>query len=78
MNSYAMGLRYRLSIEDAADEGAGEGVASTYGVGNLHFRCFLERHAARCEDIAAVNATSKHKHVEIVLAQDEPTLVLNV
>ena len=73
-----MGLRHRLAIEDAAHERASEGVAGAYSIGHFDLRCFLERYVARGEDVAAVSATGKHKHVEVILTQDEPTFVLDV
>ena len=73
-----MSLRHGLAVEDAAHEGAGEGVASAYGVGHLDLWRFLEGDMTGSENVGAVGAAGEHEHVEIVLAQDEPTLVLNV
>ncbi len=66
------------ALEDAGAEGAGKRVAGAHGVGNLHMRSLVERLAAGSEDIAAVHTTGEHEHVQIVLAEDEPALVLNV
>ena len=66
------------ALEDAGAEGAGKRVAGAHGVGNIHLGSRLERLAAGGEDIAAVDTTGEHEHVQIVLAEDEPALVLNV
>ena len=66
------------ALEDAGAEGAGKRVAGAHGVGNLHMRSLVERLAAGGEDIAAVDTTGEHEHIQIVLAEDEPALVLNV
>ena len=78
LNGGAMGLGHGLTVEDAAHEGTSEGVACTYGVGHFHLRRFLEGNVTRGEDVAAIGAAGKHKHVEVVLAQDEPAFVLNI
>ena len=73
-----MGLGHGLAVEDAAHEGTSEGVACTDGVGHFDFGRFLEGYVTRGEDVAAIGAAGKHKHVEVVLAQDEPAFVLDV
>ena len=66
------------ALEDAGAEGAGKRVAGAHGVGNIHMRSLVERLAAGSEDVAAVDTTGEHEHIQIVLAEDEPALVLNV
>ena len=73
-----MGLFYRLTLQDACDEGRREGVAGAYSVGNLHFRCGLERNLSRCEDVAAVDAARQDEHLQVVFAQKNPAFVLQV
>ena len=73
-----MGLRHGLAVEDAAHERAGERVSSSYSVGHFDLRRFLEGYVTRSEYVTAVSATGENEHVEVVLAQDEPALVLHV
>ena len=73
-----MGLGNGLAVEDAADEGTREGVASADGISHRYFRRLLEGDVARGEDVTAISAASEDEHVEVVLAQDEPALVLDV
>ena len=73
-----MGYRYGVPIQDRGHEGAGKGIASTYGICHLHLWSHLERDVAWGEDIGAVGATGEHKHIEIVLAKDEPAFVFDV
>ena len=77
-DSGAVGFGYGLAIEDATYKGAGEGVAGAYGVGNGDLRSLLERYCTGGEDVGTVGAAGEHEHVEVVLAQDEPALVLDV
>ena len=78
LNGGAMGLGHGLAVEDAAHERAGEGVAGADGIGYLDLRRFLEGDVTGSENVGAVGAAGEHKHVEIVLTQDEPALVLDV
>lgn len=78
LHGVLMGLGDGHTLEYAGAEGAGKRVAGSHGVGNLHMRSLVERLAAGSEDIAAVDTTGEHEHVQIVLAEDEPALVLNV
>ena len=73
-----MGLGNGLAVEDAADEGTREGVASADGVSHRYLRRLLEGDVAGGEDVTAISAASEDEHVEVVLAKDEPALVLNV
>ena len=73
-----MGLRHGLAVEDAAHERAGERVSSSYSVGHFDLRRFLEGYVTRSEYVTAVSATGEHEHVEVVLTQNEPALVLDV
>ena len=73
-----VGFRHRLATKDAAHKGAGKGVASTNGISHLYLRGLLKGHLTRCEDIRAIGAAGEHEHIEVVLTQDEPALVLNV
>ena len=78
VHAYAMSLGNGLASEDGGHERASERVASANGVGNLHLRGLKIRHGSLREYIAAVDATGKHEHVEVVLAEDEPALVLEI
>ena len=73
-----MSLSHRHSGEDRSTECARERVACANGVSHLNLRCGLERHLAWCEHVRAVYAAGEHEHIEVVLAKDEPALVLNV
>ena len=73
-----MGLRHGLAVEDAAHERAGERVSSSYSVGHFDLRRFLEGYVTRSEYVTAVSATGENEHVEVVLTQNEPALVLDV
>ena len=73
-----MGFGHRHSIKYRRTERSCERVAGAYGVNHVYARCLLERHVARSEHVTAVNAARKHKHVEVVLAEDEPALVAHV
>ena len=74
----AVGFGHGLAIEYAANKGAGERVTSAYGVGYGDLRRFLERYVTGGEDVGAVGAAVEHKHVQVVLAEDEPALVLDI
>ena len=74
----AVGLGDALAGQYAGYEGASERVAGAYGVGHGDFWRLLERDGPGCEDVGAVGAAGEHEHVEVVLAQDEPALVLDV
>ena len=67
-----------LALQDAGTESTSEAVACSYSIGNFYLRSFLERLEAWSKDIAAVHTTGEHEHVEIVLTEDEPALVLDV
>ena len=67
-----------LALQDAGTESTCEAIACSYCIGNLYLRSFLERLEAWSKDIAAVHTTGEHEHVEIVLTEDEPALVLDV
>ena len=71
-------FRHGHASEDRGAEGACERVACSHGVGNLNLGCGLVRHLAGSEHIAAVGSAGEHEHIEVILAQDEPALVLDV
>ncbi len=71
-----MGDRHRLSLQDGADEGPGEGVAGTDGIGHLHLRGHLIGHAACVEDITSVGAAGQDEHPQAVFVKDMPAFLL--
>ena len=71
-----MGDRHRLALQEGADEGSGEGIAGTDGIGHLHLRSHLVGHAACVEDIASVGAAGQDEHLQAVLVEDVPALFL--
>ena len=73
-----VGLGNAHTIEYRSAECAGERITCAYCVSHFNLRSGLERHGARCEHIAAVGAAGEHEHVEVVLAEDEPALVLEI
>ena len=64
--------------ENGCGKGGGERIAGPHGVGHFDTRRGLEALGAGGEDVAAVGAAGEHQHVEVVLAEDEPALVLDV
>ena len=73
-----MGLGDGLASQDCGTEGARERVTGADGIGHFNLGGLLEGHLAAGEDIGAVGATGEHEHVEVILAQDQPALVLDV
>ena len=73
-----MSLGNGFASKDGGTERTREGVASANGVGNSYLRSLAERHSARCEDVRAVGAAGEYQHVKVVLAQDEPALILHI
>lgn len=67
-----------LALQNAGTESTCKAVACSYSIGNFYLWSFLERLEAWSKDIAAVHTTGEHEHVEIVLTEDEPALVLDV
>ena len=67
-----------FAVEDGGAEGTRERVTGANGIGHLNLGCRLEGHFAGFEHIGTVGATGEYQHVEIVLAQNEPALILHV
>lgn len=61
--------------EDGCGKAAGEAVAGANGVDHIHMRRGLETLLAGSKDVTAVDTTGEDEHAQIVLAEDEPTLV---
>ena len=78
LNGELMGLLQRHPCENGGSEGAGKAVAGSHRVGHFHLRCGLKTLYSGCKDIAAISAAGEHKHLEVILAEDEIALVLNV
>ena len=73
-----MGLLHALSFEYRCDKCGGKAVAGTYGIGYLNLGCGPERHVARGEHVAAVDAAGEDEHLQVVFAQKNPTFVVKV
>ena len=73
-----MGFADGLFVKEGGGEGGREGIAGTDRVGHFNTGRFLEEHGAGGEDITAIDATGEHQHLEVVLAEDEPTFVFDV
>lgn len=78
LNGKFVSFRDRHSRENCRGERSCEAVASPHCIGNFYLRSRLETLQSRCEDVAAVGATSKHEHLQIVFAQDKIALVFDV
>lgn len=78
LNSGLVSLGNGLAVEDAAHERTCEGIAGTDGIGYLYLRGLLERHLAWREYVRAIGAAGEYEHIEVVLAQNQPALVLDV
>ena len=73
-----MCLLNALTLQDAGTECTGEAIAGTNGISNLYLWSLLERLHTRSEDIAAVDTAGQHEHIEIILAENQPALVLDI
>ena len=73
-----MCLSDALSLQDACHECTCEGIASAHRISHFYLRSLYKRNFARGEYIAAVYTAGKDKHLQIVLAQEEPAFVLQV
>lgn len=73
-----VGLPNGLARQDGGRESAAKRVAGSYGVGNLHLGRFLKVLQALCKHVAAIRSAGQHDHVEVVFAENQPALVLNV
>ena len=78
LNSKLVGFLDRHTGKDGRGKRACEAVAGTYRVVHFHLGCrLIALHAGR-KDVAAVGATGEHEHLQVVLAEDEIALVLDV
>ena len=73
-----MSFRDRHAGEDGGCKGTREGVAGPDGIGHLHLRGLLIRLQVGSKDIGSVHAAGKYEHIKVVLAQQQPALVLHV
>ena len=56
-----------FAVQDGGTETSCEGVACTYGIGNLHFRSGLEGMlAVSSEHMTAIGATGQYEHLQVV------------
>ena len=70
-----VGLSDTAATKDGGTEGTRERVAGSYRVGHIHLGGGLEGDMTGREDVTAVDTTGEDEHAQIVLAEDEPTLV---
>ncbi len=73
-----MSFGYALALEDAGYESGGKRVACAHGVGYLHLRGGLERYVAGGKHVTAVDTAGENEHLQVVLAQQDPALVLEI
>ena len=73
-----MGFFDVFALQDGGREAAGERVAGANRVGHFHLRCLNETYFLGREDVTAIHATGEYEHFQVVLAQDEPALVLHI
>ena len=73
-----MGLRNAFTLEYRRYEGGGERVAGSYGISYFDLWRGLERHIARGEYVAAIDAAGEDEHLKIIFSEKDPALVLKV
>ena len=73
-----VGLGDRESLQNGSSKGSGERVTCSYRVGHLHLGGLLEADEARGEDVTAVGTTGQNQHLQVILGQQNPALVLQV
>ena len=73
-----MRLWHRFSAKDGSGESSRKGIARTDSIRHLHLRRLLEGYHAWRKDIASVRTASQDKHLQVVLRQQNPALVLKV
>lgn len=73
-----VGLGDRLPAQNRGDESGCEAVACSDSIGHLDLGCGLEGDVAGSEDVATVDTAGENEHLEVVLAEEDPALVLEV
>ena len=73
-----MCLSDALALQDACHECTCERITGTHCICHFYLRSLNKRNFARAEYIATVYTAGKDKHLQIVLAQEEPAFVLQV
>lgn len=71
-------LTQALALENTGTEGACETITSSDRICHSDLGSLLEGLELGGEHITAVHTTGEHQHIQVILAQDEPTLVFNI
>ena len=78
LNGKFVGFLHGHSREDCRGERSCETVACPHCIGHFYLWSRLETLQSRLENVAAIGATSKHEHLQVVFAQNKIALVFDV